>query len=77
MAMSLWSCGKDENPGRVTPPAPTLGEMNPSDSDKKMYTNPLFTQFSVPDPDVIRGDDGYFYIILLNTPITRNVRIPL
>ena len=34
--------------------------MNPSNNKK--YTNPLFTAFSVPDPDVIRGDDGYFYM---------------
>lgn len=25
------------------------------------YTNPLFVDFSLPDPDVIRGEDGYFY----------------
>lgn len=60
MAMALWGCGKDETPGKVTPPSPTPGEMNPS--NEKTYTNPLFTEFSVPDPDVIRGDDGYFYM---------------
>ena len=26
------------------------------------YRNPLFTAFSLPDPDVIRADDGYFYL---------------
>lgn len=26
------------------------------------YRNPLFTEFSLPDPDVIRADDGYFYL---------------
>ncbi len=26
------------------------------------YRNPVFTDFSLPDPDVIRGDDGYFYL---------------
>lgn len=62
LAISLWSCGKDDNPGRVTPPSPTPGEMDPSNTNKKTYTNPLFTEFSVPDPDVIRGDDGYFYM---------------
>lgn len=26
------------------------------------YSNPVFTDFSLPDPDVIRADDGYFYL---------------
>ena len=26
------------------------------------YSNPIFTGFSLPDPDVIRADDGYFYL---------------
>lgn len=26
------------------------------------YTNPIFSGFSLPDPDVIRADDGYFYL---------------
>lgn len=26
------------------------------------YSNPVFDAFSLPDPDVIRGDDGYFYL---------------
>lgn len=26
------------------------------------YRNPIFTDFSLPDPDVIRGEDGYFYL---------------
>jgi len=26
------------------------------------YTNPVFLGFPLPDPDVIRGDDGYFYL---------------
>lgn len=26
------------------------------------YSNPIFTAFSLPDPDVIRGDDGNFYL---------------
>lgn len=25
------------------------------------YRNPVFAEFSIPDPDVIRADDGYFY----------------
>ena len=26
------------------------------------YRNSIFTEFSLPDPDVIRADDGYFYL---------------
>lgn len=26
------------------------------------YRNPVFTDFSLPDPDVIRGEDGFFYL---------------
>lgn len=27
-----------------------------------VYRNSIFTEFSLPDPDVIRADDGYFYL---------------
>lgn len=42
----------------------TLSEV-PSDAPdipEVQYVNPLFTDFSLPDPDVIRGDDGMFYL---------------
>ena len=46
------------------------------------YSNAIFTNFSLPDPDVIRGDDGYFYLYatehkrndpdMKNSPIMRS-----
>ncbi len=43
------------------------------------YRNPLFTDFSLPDPDVIRADDGYFYLYATehdrNDPNMKNVPI--
>lgn len=41
------------------------------------YTNPLFLDFSLPDPDVIRGEDGYFYSYTTehNRKLCRNVPI--
>lgn len=46
------------------------------------YSNTIFTNFSLPDPDVIRGDDGYFYLYatehkrndpdMKNSPIMRS-----
>ena len=46
------------------------------------YANPVFTSFSLPDPDVIKGDDGYFYLYatehsktdanMKNSPIMRS-----
>ena len=46
------------------------------------YSNPVFTGFSLPDPDVIRADDGYFYLYatehnrndvnMKNSPIMRS-----
>lgn len=46
------------------------------------YSNPIFDAFSLPDPDVIRGDDGYFYLYatehdrsdpnMKNSPIMRS-----
>lgn len=41
------------------------------------YRNPVFTQFSIPDPDVIRADDGYFYCMGTehNQAACRNVPI--
>lgn len=46
----------DDGKGSVdTPPDP-----NPENPVK--YTNPVFLGFPMPDPDVIRGDDGYFYL---------------
>ena len=43
------------------------------------YSNAIFTGFSLPDPDVIRADDGYFYLYATehsrNDPNMRNVPI--
>jgi arabinan endo-1,5-alpha-L-arabinosidase len=49
------------------------------------YTNPIFAQFSLPDPDVIRADDGYFYLyatehsttdpLMKNAPIMRSANL--
>ena len=46
------------------------------------YSNAIFTNFSLPDPDVIRGNDGYFYLYatehkrndpdMKNSPIMRS-----
>lgn len=46
------------------------------------FKNSVFTKFSLPDPDVIRGDDGYFYLyatehsdtdpLMKNAPIMRS-----
>lgn len=46
------------------------------------YSNAIFTNFSLPDPDVIRDDDGYFYLYatehkrndpdMKNSPIMRS-----
>lgn len=43
-----FSLYREEAPEPVTRPA--------------AYTNPIFTGFSLPDPDVIRADDGTFYL---------------
>lgn len=34
------------------------------------YQNPVFTDFSLPDPDVIRGEDGYFYLYATEHSLT-------
>lgn len=46
------------------------------------FTNPVFTDFSLPDPDVIRADDGCFYLyatehstsdpMMKNSPVMRS-----
>ena len=48
------SCGKEE---------PKIPDMSPQlpDVERTSYTNPISTQ-SLPDPTVIRGEDGMFYL---------------
>lgn len=46
-----------------------------SDTDKKQYCNPVIN-YSLPDPTVIKGEDGYFYLYatedIKNVPIHRS-----
>ena len=57
----LASCGSSESPiddgNGNNPPGP-----DPIPENPVKYTNPVFLGFPLPDPDVIRGDDGYFYL---------------
>ena len=62
------SCGKaspDESGLGVLPGSGETGVQEPAapSAEKKgpAYVNPVFTAFPVPDPDVIRGEDGWFY----------------
>lgn len=51
-------------------------------SGNPKYRNSIFTNFSLPDPDVIRADDGYFYLyatehsatdpLMKNAPVMRS-----
>ena len=36
-------------------------EENPEEQPKNVYHNPV-VNYSLPDPSVIKGDDGYFYL---------------
>lgn len=50
-------------------------EENPEEKPKNVYRNPV-VNYSLPDPTVIKGDDGYFYLYatedIRNLPIHRS-----
>lgn len=50
-------------------------EENPAEQPKNVYRNPV-VNYSLPDPTVIKGDDGYFYLYatedIRNLPIHRS-----
>lgn len=55
--------------------SPSNGEEKPKEQPEKVYSNPV-VNYSLPDPSVIQGEDGYYYLYatedVRNLPIHRS-----